>query len=102
MLRKIERETTKQNIKKRRKMPKPLRQLIDEIDEQGDFDKCYKDDNSHRKQIDMLFELFSTYKNQIAARCIYSGIADLARLGKYDLAVMYVNQFEEKVGYNIL
>ena len=83
-------------------MPEPLRQLIDEIDKQGNFDECYKDDNLLREQIDMFFSLFNTYKNQIAARCVYSGIVDLARLGKYDLAVKYVNRFEKKVGYNIL
>ncbi|MGR3319829.1 MAG: hypothetical protein ACUZ8O_15290 [Candidatus Anammoxibacter sp.] len=77
-------------------MPEPLRQLIDEIDKQGNFDMCYKDDNAHREQIDMMFGLFNSYKNQIAARCVYSCIVDLARLGKYDLAVKYVSQFEKK------
>ncbi|MGR3317310.1 MAG: hypothetical protein ACUZ8O_02350 [Candidatus Anammoxibacter sp.] len=83
-------------------MPKPLRKLIEEIDNQKKFDECRVDEVSLDKQIDMIFGVFNVHKNQIAARVIYSGIADLARLGKRDLADKYVSRFEKEVGYDFL
>ena len=83
-------------------MPKLLRELIDEIVQQEKFDKCRVDEVSLDKQIDMIFEIFNIHKNQIAARVIYSGIVDLARLGKHDLALKYTSRFEKEVGYDIL
>ncbi len=83
-------------------MMKPLGELINEINERGKFEKCRQDEEAIHTGIDMLFKIFNARKSQISARIVYSGVADLARLGKYDLAMRHLNKFEREVGYDIL
>jgi hypothetical protein len=83
-------------------MVKPLREVIEDIIESGGFDNCIQDEGAIRAQMEVLFSIYKKGKKQFAARSVYSGIIDIARLGKRDLAYEFVRRFEEEIGYDLM
>ncbi|MCU0642615.1 MAG: hypothetical protein MUF61_03535 [archaeon] len=80
----------------------PILELVTQIMEKGKFVKSKQSDDKLRTHMESLFKLHNKEKSQASARMIYSGVVDLARLGKGELAHKYALKFEEEVGYDEL
>jgi hypothetical protein len=80
----------------------PILELITGIMEKGKFTKSKQTEAQLRKHVDNLFKQHKREKSQFSARMVYSGIVDLARLGKGEMAHKFAMKFEEEVGYDEL
>lgn len=80
-------------------MDVPILELISSILDKGKFSKTKQSDAKLRVNIEKLFKIHKTERSELTARMVYSGIADLARFGKGELANEYAMKFEEEIGY---
>jgi hypothetical protein len=83
-------------------MELPILELITEIVEKGKFVKSKQSEAKLKAHIENLFKLHKKERSQSTARMVYSGVVDLARLGKGEMANKYALKFEEEVGYEEL
>ena len=78
----------------------PILELISSILDKGKFSKTKQSDAKLQANMDKLFKLHQKERSQATARMVYSGIADLARFGKGEMANKYAMKFEEEIGYD--
>ncbi len=77
----------------------PLLELVSQIIDKGKFSKSKESEAKLKSHMENLFKLYKKDRNQSTSRMLYSAVADLARLGKGELAHKYAVKFEEEVGY---
>ena len=80
----------------------PILELVTSIMERGKFTKSKQTDVQLKKHMENLIKLHKKEKSQASARMVYSGVVDLARLGRGELAHKYALKFEEEIGYDEL
>jgi len=83
-------------------MEEPILEVVTRIMEKGKFSKSKTSVIKLKKHIEKLFMLNEKDKSQSSARMVYSGIIDLARIGKGELAHDFARRFEEEIGYEEL
>lgn len=83
-------------------MEAPLLELISDIMEKGKFSKSRENDVKLKSRVENLFKLHKKERTQQTARMVYSAIADLARIGKGEMAHRFALRFEEEIAYEEL
>jgi ribosomal protein L17 len=83
-------------------MSKSILELITDIIERGEFERCKTSAPKLKKHVENLFNMHKKERSQATARLIYSAIVDLARLGKGELAHEFAVRFEREIGSNML
>ncbi len=85
-------------------MVETLSSGIKKIEMSSHFDRCTLSDDELKDGIETLFSIYDEspdpkHKMSVAGHA-YTGILDLARIGKLDLAKSYIEKFEKKIGYD--
>lgn len=83
-------------------METPIIDLVTEIMEEGKFNKTKKSDAELTTGVERTFKLHRKEQSEESARVVYNKVAELAKLGRGELANKFALRFEEEIGYEDL